>query len=329
MSPDTTLCASPYIPREMSNQTGTRLHRPGIYLISPSGAVQHPEALTLARQRLAALGFSTAVDRCALAVDQRFAGSDVQRLSSIARALKQKHAIVMITRGGYGLGRLLPHIDWKAVAQSGKAFVGFSDFTAFNLALLARTGAQSFSGPAALADFGGKRVDDLTQGLFVKALHGELEVLGFASPEADAVDARGTLWGGNLALVASLLGTPYLPKVRGGILFLEDVGEHPYRVERMLVQLWQAGVLEKQHAIVLGQFTQYRLSSHDNGYDLGAVVRWLRATIKVPVVPGLPYGHVPVKATLPVGQRVGIATEGGMAYLIFDKRSSNCAVKRD
>jgi len=240
------------MPREMSHQTGTPLRRPGIYLISPSGAVLHPEALALARQRLAALGFSTTMDRCALAVDQRFAGSDAQRLGGIARALKQKHDIVMITRGGYGLGRLLPRIDWRAVADSGKAFVGFSDFTAFNLALLARTGAPSFSGPAAVADFGGKRVDALTQDLFVKALHGALDVLGFASPEADAVDARGTLWGGNLALVASLLGTPYMPKVRGGILFLEDVGEHPYRVERMLAQLWQTGVLEKQKAIVLG-----------------------------------------------------------------------------
>jgi len=293
--------------------------RAGIYLISPSGAVQQPEALALARQRLADLGFATAVDRHALSVDQRFAGTDAQRLGGITRALKQRHQTVMITRGGYGLGRLLPQIDWRAVAESGKTFVGFSDFTAFNLALLARTGAHSFSGPAALADFGGPRADDGTQELFVGMLRGELDVLGFESPDADAVDARGTLWGGNLALVASLLGTPYLPKVRGGILFLEDVGEAPYRIERMLVQLWQAGVLEQQKAIVLGQFTQYRASAKDNGHDLAAVVRWLRATVKTPVVPGLPYGHVPFKATLPVGRRVGISTEGEMAYLHFDR----------
>lgn len=302
-----------------AHAVAARVKPQGMYLFSPSSAVQSPEALELARQRLRDIGFSTVVDRTALSVAQRFAGTDAQRLAAVERALKQKHRFVMATRGGYGLSRLLPHIDWKAVADSGKVFIGHSDFTAFNLALLARTGAESYSGPAAIADFGGKAVDDLTQDLFAETLRGQLEVLGFESPDADPVDARGVLWGGNLAMVASLLGTPYFPKVRGGILFLEDVGEHPYRVERMLAQLWQAGVLEKQKAIVLGRFTEYRLARHDNGYDMDAVVRWLRATVKVPVVTGLPYGHVKVKATLPVGRKVGIATEGGMAHLVLDE----------
>lgn len=289
----------------------------GIYLISPSGAVANPEALDLAAQRLRAMGFRTAVDRTALAVHERFAGTDRQRLACIQRALKQKHPIVMATRGGYGLSRLLPHIDWQAVADSGKTFIGQSDFTVFNLALLARTGAVSLAGPTAVFDFGGKKVDDLTQALFQETLSGELEILSFESPDADPVDARGILWGGNLAMVASLVGTPYLPDIRGGILFLEDVSEHPFRIERMLTQLWHAGILDKQHAIVLGQFTDYRLAPHDNGYDMDAVVRWLRKTVHVPVVTGLPYGHVKVKATLPVGARVGIATEDGMAHLVL------------
>ncbi|MGE4451129.1 LD-carboxypeptidase [Castellaniella sp.] len=289
----------------------------GIYLISPSGAVADPAALDLAAERLRALGFRVAVDRTALAVHERFAGTDKQRLASIQRALKQKHPVVMATRGGYGLSRLLPHIDWRAVADSGKTFIGQSDFTAFSLALLARTGAVSLAGPTAIFDFGGKKVDDLTQALFQETLSGELEILSFESPDADPVDARGVLWGGNLAMVASLVGTPYLPDVKGGILFLEDVSEHPFRIERMLTQLWHAGVLEKQHAIVLGQFTDYRLAPHDKGYDLDSVVRWLRKTVRVPVVTGLPYGHVKVKATLPVGARVGIATEDGMAHLVL------------
>ncbi len=289
----------------------------GIYLISPSGAVADPAALDLAVERLRALGFRVAVDRTALAVHERFAGTDRQRLAAIQRALKQKHPVVMATRGGYGLSRLLPQIDWRAVADSGKTFIGQSDFTAFNLALLARTGAVSLAGPTAVFDFGGKKVDDLTQALFQETLSGELEILSFESPGADPVDARGILWGGNLAMVASLVGTPYLPDVQGGILFLEDVSEHPFRIERMLTQLWHAGVLEKQHAIVLGQFTDYRLAPHDNGYDLDAVVRWLRKTVRVPVITGLPYGHVKVKATLPVGAPVGIATEDGMAHLVL------------
>ena len=293
----------------------------GIYLISPSGAVADPAALDLATERLRAMGFRVTADRTALAVHERFAGTDKQRLASIQRALKQKHPVVMATRGGYGLSRLLPHIDWQAVADSGKTFIGQSDFTAFNLALLARTGAVSLAGPTAVFDFGGKKVDDLTQALFQETLSGELEILSFESPGADPVDARGILWGGNLAMVASLVGTPYLPDIQGGILFLEDVSEHPFRVERMLTQLWHAGVLEKQHAIVLGQFTEYRLAAHDNGYDLDAVVRWLRKTVRVPVITGLPYGHVKVKATLPVGAQVGIATEDGMAHLVLQEHT--------
>ncbi|TEA77704.1 LD-carboxypeptidase [Allopusillimonas ginsengisoli] len=291
----------------------------GIYLISPSGAVADPKTLDKARLRLAKQGFRTAVDRTALAVHERFAGTDKQRLAAITRALKQKHPIVMATRGGYGLSRLLPLIDWDAVAESGKIFIGQSDFTAFNLALLARTGASSYAGPTAVFDFGGSKMDELTAALFGEAMRGELEVLGFESPDSDPVDARGVLWGGNLAMVASLIGTPYMPKVRGGILFLEDVAEHPFRVERMLLQLFHAGILQRQKAIVLGRFTEYRLGQNDNGYDMPSVVAWLRANVGVPVVTGLPYGHVKVKATLPVGRKVGIATEQGMAHLVLDE----------
>jgi muramoyltetrapeptide carboxypeptidase len=291
----------------------------GIYLFSPSSAVQDPETVERARDRLQAEGFKTVVDRGACNVHQRFAGTDAQRLAALARALKQKQPIVMATRGGYGLGRLLPMIDWKAVADSGKRFVGMSDFTAFNLALLAQTGAVSYSGATAVADFGGEHLDELTAALFGELMRGELEILSFETPDADPVDCRGILWGGTLAMVASLVGTPYMPKIKGGILFLEDVGEHPYRVERMLTQLWQAGILHRQKAILLGHFTNYRLAPHDAGFDMPAVLAWLRKTVKVPVLTGLPYGHIRSKATLPVGKRVGLATEPGMVHLVLDE----------
>jgi muramoyltetrapeptide carboxypeptidase len=291
----------------------------GIYLFSPSSAVQDPATLEMARQRLEAEGFKTVIDRAAAARHQRFAGTDEQRLKALSRALKQKLPIVMATRGGYGLGRLLPMIDWKAVADSGKRFVGMSDFTVFNLALLAQTGAVSYTGATAVYDFGGKSADELTTALFGELMRGELEILSFETPDADPVDCRGILWGGTLAMVASLVGTPYMPKIKGGILFLEDVGEHPYRVERMLTQLWQAGILQKQKAIVLGHFTEYRLAPHDAGFDMPAVLAWLRKTVKVPVLTGLPYGHIKSKATLPVGKKVGIATEPGMVHLVLDE----------
>lgn len=291
----------------------------GIYLFSPSGQILEPKRLELASQRLNQLGFAVDIDPDALAVHERFAGTDAQRLAAVQRALQQPQPIVMATRGGYGLSRILGQIDWRAVADSGKRFVGMSDFTAFNLALLAQTGAISYTGPTAIADFGGDETDELTTELFGELMRGELELFSFESEDSDAVDGHGVLWGGNLALVCSLLGTPYFPNIDGGILFLEDVGEAPYRVERMLTQLWHAGVLNRQMAVVLGRFTAYKTGASDNGFDMDSVVRWLHETVKVPVVTGLPYGHVDVKVSLPVGKEVGLATEDGMAYLVLDE----------
>lgn len=305
----------------MVKAKATDVHAPlagsGIYVIAPSGSINQPEQLSLGMANLKALGFKVKLDRQVQAVSERFAGQDHVRLAGIHRALSQPHDIVMAARGGYGLSRLLPLIDWRACADSGKFFVGHSDFTAFNLALLAQTGAVSYSGPSMATDFGRKKVNDLTADLFAETVRGELEILSFESPDSDAFDGRGVLWGGNLAMLVSLLGTPYFPKIKGGILFVEDVNEHPYRVERMLLQLAQAGVLGRQKALLLGQFTDYKLVPQDRGYDMSAVVNHLRQTVRIPIVQGLPYGHTPVKATLPIGARVGLATEDGMGYLVI------------
>lgn len=291
---------------------------PSILLISPSGAVAEPDSLERARERLQALGFEARLAKHALAQHQRFAGTDAQRLSDLHAACKGKHSIVMATRGGYGLTRLLPQIDWRLLADSGKRFVGYSDFTALHLGLLAQTGSESYAGPNACGDFGAARADTLTGELFAEVMRDELEIVSFESLDADPVDARGPLWGGNLSVLCALLGTPYFPKVRG-ILFLEDVGEHPYRIERMLVQLLQAGVLARQKAILLGRFSGYRLAAHDQGYDLPEVIAWLRSQTKVPVLTGLPFGHVGTKFTLPVGRRVGVATEPGLVHLVLEE----------
>lgn len=295
-------------------------HEPhGIYIISPSSAVENKEQLQLASAHLRALGWQVDIDADALARYQRFAGTDQQRIDAIHRALQQPLDVILASRGGYGLSRILPAINWRAVADSQKRFVGHSDFTAFNLALLAQTGAISYAGPTAAFDLGVNEPDDLTLDLFHESMTDQLEVLSFESEGSDAVDERGVLWGGNLAMLCSLLGTPYFPHIDGGILFIEDVGEHPYRIERFLAQLTQAGVLQKQKAILLGHFTDYRLGAQDQGFDLNEVIVWLKRNVNVPVVMNLPYGHVPVKATLPVGKKIGVATEADMAYLLIEE----------
>jgi muramoyltetrapeptide carboxypeptidase len=258
----------------------------------------------------------------------RFAGDDETRLAAIHRAAASGADVALITRGGYGLTRLLPGIRYKAVAKAidkGTRFVGISDFTAFQNAVLAETGAVTWAGPALAEDFGVEgEPDDIMQACFEDLVSGQGEGTGWQLPRGEAVDKpieiKGELWGGNLAILAALTGTKWLPKVKGGILFIEDVHEHPYRVERMLTQLLYAGVLARQKAIVLGHFTNYKPAPHDKGYRLQTVVDWLRKQVKAPVFTGLPFGHVPTKVTLPVGAKVHLAVEGRDAFLLWGHR---------
>jgi muramoyltetrapeptide carboxypeptidase len=294
-----------------------------LVLYSPSGVVAQASTLRRAAKRLAGLGFEVTLDETALARHQRFAGDDEARLAALHRVARSAPSIAMATRGGYGLTRLLDHIDWKLLARSverGTRWVGHSDVTVLQLALLAHTGARTWAGPMGCYDFGreagehGERavdaVDEVTAACFREAMDGDLEAVGFRTePGFDGLQARGTLWGGNLCMVGSLLATPHWPKVRGGVLFLEDVNEHPYRVERSLLQLHQAGILDAQKAVLLGAFSDWKRSPHDRGYDLKAMVAYLRGLTRTPILTGLPFGHVPTKVTLPVGARVTLLVQ--------------------
>jgi len=293
-------------------------------LYSPSGLVMKAAPLRRARRRLEALGFEVEIDAGALAKHQRFAGDDAARLDAIHRIAERAPGIAMATRGGYGLSRLLDAIDWKRIATSverGTRWVGHSDLTVLQLGLLAHTGARSWAGPMACYDFGreagehGEKsietVDEVTRDCFVEAMSGALEAVGFRTEKGfDGLEVRGTLWGGNLCMVSSLLGTPHWPRVKGGVLFLEDVNEHPYRIERSLLQLHQAGVLDAQKAVVLGAFSDWRKSPNDRGYDMKAVLQRLRIETRTPILTGLPFGHVPTKVTMPIGARVTTLVDG-------------------
>ena len=297
-----------------------------IYIFSPSSAVRNKAAFRRGLKRLQAQGHTVEVDEAALASHMRFAGDDATRIAAIARAAASGADVAMISRGGYGLTRILPHLPYKAIGKAidkGTQFVGLSDFTAFNQAVLAQTGRITWQGPALGEDFGSEpEPDDIMQACFDDVWLEQGEGIGWQLPKAEA-DRRvrvnnATLWGGNLTVLTSLLGTPYFPQVTGGVLFLEDVGEHPYRVERMLTQLLHAGVLARQKAVILGQFTQFKLvPAHDKGFKLATVVDGFRRQIKIPVLTGLPFGHVPTKVLLPVGARVDLVTEGRDALMVW------------
>jgi muramoyltetrapeptide carboxypeptidase len=299
-----------------------------IYIYSPSSAVRDKAVIRRGAARLKAMGYEVELDEAVFATHMRFAGDDETRLAAIHRAAASGADIALITRGGYGLTRLLPQIRYKAVAKAidkGMRFVGLSDFTAFQNAVLAETGAVTWSGPALGEDFGIEgEPDDIMQACFEDLVTGQGEGAGWQLPRAEApthpLDIKGVLWGGNLAIIAALAGTQWMPKVKGGILFLEDVHEHPYRVERMLTQLLYTGVLARQRAIVFGHFTNYKPVPHDKGYRLQTVVDWLRQQVKAPVFTQLPFGHVPTKVALPVGAKVHLAVEGRDAFILWGHR---------
>ena len=317
-------------------------------MFSPSSAVRDKASVRRAVARLKAMGHEVELDEAALVSHLRFAGDDDTRLAGIARAAASGADVALISRGGYGLTRLLPRLPYKAIAKAidrGTEFVGLSDFTAFQNAVLAKTGHVTWAGPALGADLGTvEEPDDIMLACFDDLLCGQGEGAGWQLPRPRKSAAAGvagvagegatapaataavpaglevrkaTLWGGNLSVLVSMVGTPFLPEVRGGVLFLEDVNEHPYRIERMLTQLLHAGILARQKAIVLGQFTDYKLSSHDRGYKFDTVVQWLRAQVKAPVLTGLPFGHVPTKVLLPVGAQVSLAVDERDALLYW------------
>ncbi|MDE2276474.1 MAG: LD-carboxypeptidase [Burkholderiales bacterium] len=296
-----------------------------LLIYTPAGVLPAAAPLRLAARRLRGLGFAVRLDESVLARHQRFGGDDATRLAALHRVAAAAPSIAMASRGGYGLSRVLDGIDWQRLARSverGTRWVGYSDLTALQMGLLAHTGAPSWAGPLALDDFGRSEeaggVDEVTRDCFCEAMGGELEGLGFRTEAGfDGLAARGRLWGGNLSMLCSLLGTPHWPAVRGGILFLEDVNEHPYRIERGLLQLHQAGVLARQKAVLLGAFSAWKPSPLDRGYTLKTAVARLRSVSPTPVLTGLPFGHVQPKVSLPLGRPVRLAVEGRQAWLAW------------
>ncbi len=300
-----------------------------LHLIAPSGALPDPTILVNGEAWLKQKGISVSNLEAGYRQFQRFAGEDHLRLQDINElAVTSPDKVVMAVRGGYGLSRLLDQINWSGIAQQvqqGMKIVGHSDFTAFCLALFAKTGAPSFAGPMFSYDFCGD-VSEFTWKHFQAAMSQpniEVEVLTPQLISKPLSISDGVLWGGNLSMITSLLGTEYLPsidQVSGGILFIEDVNEHPYRIERMLHQLIDAGYLGQQKALLLGGISSYRLTEVDRGYDLNASLDAIRERLgeTIPILTGLPFGHNPDKLTLPVGRAASLSASSSGYILKAD-----------
>lgn len=283
-----------------------------IGIIAPASPAPDPKRLDIGVAKLESLGFKVKLSRHVRARLGFLAGPDRDRARDLMTMFTDREVQgILCLRGGYGTPRLLPLLDYALIRRHPKVFVGYSDITGLHCAFLRQAGMISFHGPHLIGDFAREPLPDFTRDSFLRAVQGNFAGDVAAGCPERAVQvwrrgcARGRLIGGNLSLLCSLVGTRWLPDLRGAILFLEDVGEAPYRIDRMLTQLLNAGTLSGVAGIAVGvnadcgdpraaESKEYRQTADE-------VFRERLLPLKVPLVSGLPFGHVPVNATLPVG----------------------------
>jgi len=301
-----------YFPRPL--EAGAR-----VAVVAPASPPRDLQALEKGIVRLEKAGLQVERGRTLTAQHGYLAGSDALRAEELNHYLRQRDiSAIFCARGGYGCLRLLPLLDYEAAARMPKLIIGYSDITALHLALLARAGVPGLSGPMVAIDW--PILDIETETRFWELARGAapdpLQLVGQATLQVlRPGKAEGPLIGGTLSVLVRLLGTPYLPELTGAILFLEDVGEAPYRIDGMLAQLRLAGVLDRLSGVVLGQFTACYPTSESPSLTLNEVLEDYFGQAPYPVVFGFPYGHQPQKNTLPIGTRARLHAYGNAAIL--------------
>ena len=295
-------------------------------LVTPASNVWEDEDIRFACDVVKSLGFNVKEGSNLYQRTQYLAGPDEARAADFNAMFADPDVdAVFCLRGGYGTPRILPMLDYASIRRNPKVLLGYSDITALLNAIYHRSGVITFHGPIAAQNF-----TDYTYAEYSKVLvHGETPVSLGAPPPFEGAPgrvedrnritrfvggrARGRLIGGNLTLLASLVGTPFEPDFRDKILFLEDVGEAPYRVDRMLTQLWLAGKLQQVAGIVFGKFTESNVDG--NTFSMEHVLRERCQHLGVPVVRGLMFGHVDDQTILPVGAMVELDGDAGTLVL--------------
>jgi muramoyltetrapeptide carboxypeptidase len=300
--------------------------RPGdtVGLITPSTFVADPDSLLLAERTIQHFGLRL---RMGTNVGKRagyLGGSIEERLDDLHQMFRDPEVRgIFAVRGGYGSEQLLDGIDYELIRRNPKIFIGYSDITALHLAIQKKTGLVTFHGPVVLSQF-----TDYTQQWFRKALFSS-EPLGKLTnpPESNQLrpahllrtvrpgKGTGTLTGGNLTLISTTMGTPFEIETQGRVLFLEDVGEEPYRIDRMLTQLQLAGKFEGVAGVIFGECREctprdYQ-PSFTSTFSLGEIIDRILGKLKVPVLSGLTVGHTPDQLTLPLGVRATLDADKG------------------
>jgi muramoyltetrapeptide carboxypeptidase len=299
-----------------------------VALIEPAGFSDDMAQVEQVKGTIAGMGLVPQVGRNVAARYGYLAGTDQQRADDVNQAYSDPNVrAVFAVRGGWGCARILPSLDWKTIRANPKLLVGFSDITALHLAFAAHAGFPTIHGPNAANSWLAHSWNSFWSLTFA----GDTPVL--RNPDVTDLDplqqerwrtttirpgkATGILVGGNLTVLAALVGTPWLPDFSGKILFLEDTGEAEYRVDRMLTQLGLAGILGNLAGIVFGQCTRCSIGITDyQGFTIPQVLQQHIATLGVPAFSGANIGHISDQFSLPVGARAEIDADQGTIRIL-------------
>ena len=276
--------------------------------IAPSGAVRTEGAIEKAVQETERMGFKV---KLGVSAGQKYgylSGTDDIRAQDInAMFADDEVDAIVCLRGGYGAMRILDKLDYDLIAKHPKIFMGFSDITALHIALLEKCGLATFHGPMAAANWVGKPLDDFSRESMYRALMNAEPAGELANPPeypkqtVNLGTAEGQLVGGNLMLMASSLGTPWEIDTKGRIVFIEEVGERTYCVDRMLTQLRLAGKFDDCAGVVFGDFADCPIEYPEYGLSLEEIIRDVAAPCGKPIFTGIRCGHCTPKLTLPFG----------------------------
>jgi muramoyltetrapeptide carboxypeptidase len=283
-------------------------------MVAPASNAYEPEDIVLAQETMQQYGFKVVLGKHIADQYGYLAGQDRDRAADINEMFRRPDIRGIVTfSGGYGCCRLLPFLDYGLMRQNPKVIVGHSDITSLLLAIHRQTGLITFHGSSGLTGVGDYAIAHFKRAIMSTKAIGEIAKP--PSSEGVARDHRlitlvpgratGPLIGGNLTLVTNALGTPYEPDTKGKILFLEEIGEEPYRVDRMLTQLWLAGKLQDAAGIALGHFVDCHAKEFQPSFpqtlSLETVLRDRLIPLQKPTVYNLMFGHVRQNAVLPIG----------------------------
>ena len=284
-----------------------------VALVAPAGPLRGPQELDIAIANARALGWEPVPSAHALARAGYLAGDDAHRIADLNRAFTDDTIDgVWCLRGGYGAMRLLESLDYEALRRHPRTVIGYSDITALHAAIGVRSGQVSFHGPTARGE-----LSAFTRASLVRATIARADPCGHAGDVRVIRPGRaaGPLVGGNLALLASLAGTPFAPTYDGAILVLEDVGEPTYRIDRMLRQLALSGALGRVAGIVFGHFTDGTHDSDVTSRRLDDVLREAAEIAGVPAIAGAPLGHIDHQWTIPLGAPAELDAGAGTLHV--------------